>query len=440
MARDQRTTGRNRPDLAEENRRLRRAIDELTVLNDLASAIGASLDAEEIMRTIVSRSSAAVGAEQGAITLLEDDPHDKRTLVRATVSSAERPPIHLRECVAGWMCLHRSPLLVNSPTDDERFAGVAWDPSVENLLCVPLLVKSRLIGALAVYNSRDGEFSEDDQRLLSIVASQSAQVIENARLYEEEKALERVERELELAAEIQRDLLPQEPPAVPGYDLAGLTVPARAVGGDYYDFIRMDEERLAVCLGDVSGKGLPAALLMASLQATVRGHALSSRSPARCLEFANLLLHEHTDPSKFVTMFCGVLDRATHVLTYAIAGHERPIVVSSNGDVRRLSESGIVLGFSDGAEYRDVGITLRPGDTVVLYSDGVTDATADDESPFGDERLVSLIEESAGESARGMIGRIVEAVSDHARGHEQFDDLTLVVCRRLPDEGDTGAS
>lgn len=423
---------RKESDLAGENLRLRRAVEELTVLNDLAMAIGASVDSQEIMRTIVSRSTAAVTAEQGAITLLDEAPGTKKTLVRATVSSAERPPIHLRECVAGWMCLHRNALLVNDPETDERFAGVAWDPSVRNILCVPLLVKSRLIGALTVYNREDGDFTDDDQRLLSIVASQSAQVIENARLYEEEQVLQSVERELELAARIQRDLLPHKVPDIPGYDLAGLTVPARVVGGDYYDFIGRSGESLTICLGDVSGKGLPAALLMASLQATVRGHALSSPSPAACLEFANRLLHEHTDPSTFVTLFCGVLDPASATLTYAMAGHERPILRSADGRVSRLAESGIVLGFNAQASYSETDVPIEPGDTLLLFSDGVTEAMAEDGSLFGEERFLSVVESAVEASARDLIAAIIGAVSDHAGGREQSDDLTLVALRRLP--------
>ena len=157
------------------------------------------------------------------------------------------------------MHLNKRPLLSNSPRADERFRGITWDPSIHSILCVPLMVKSALIGVLTAYNKKDDrEFTEEDQRLLAIIAMQSGQVVENARLYEEEKKLLTMEEEVRLASVIQIELLPQEAPSIPHYDIAGTSIPAQQVGGDYFDFIPVEEFSLAVCLGDVSGKGLPA--------------------------------------------------------------------------------------------------------------------------------------------------------------------------------------
>jgi len=219
----------------EENERLKRAVEELSVLNDLARAIGASLNSQEIMQTIIHRSLRSVHAEQGVITLVEQRQSEPmKTLVRSMVSSAARQPYHLTQAFTGWMYLNKRPLIVNDPQHDERFRGVRWDESIRSILCVPMMVKSELIGVLAVFNKRaGGQFSEDDQRMLSIIAVQSGQVVENARLYEEEKLLRQMEEELKLASRIQSDLLPKDLPCMRGYDIAGRTVPAKQVGGDY---------------------------------------------------------------------------------------------------------------------------------------------------------------------------------------------------------------
>lgn len=210
--------------LREENRRLKRAVEELSILNELASAIGGQNSSEEVIRKILSRALRALNAEQGVVTLVAE-----RT---------DNPAFHLNDVLLGWMTLNKRPITLNDPASDTRLSGAAWDPMVTSLVCVPMLVRSRLKGILTVYNKRNRKrFTDDDQRLLSIIAAQSAQVIENARLYEEERALVNIQRELDLASQIQNDLWPKGNPEMPGYDIAGATFPARSVGGDFFDFI-----------------------------------------------------------------------------------------------------------------------------------------------------------------------------------------------------------
>lgn len=261
--------------LEEENERLKRAVDELSILNELATAIGALNSSEEVIRKIIGRSLRAVNAEQGVITVVDEQPDQPmKTLIRSMVSSSDHGQFHFNQALLGWMILNKKPLTVNDPPNDERFRGIPWDGSVHSVLCVPMLTRSALKGVLAVYNKKGGKgFTLDDQRLLAIIAAQSAQVVENARLYEEERSLIKMQQEFKLAAQIQADLLPKESPKIPGYDIAGATYPARTIGGDYFDFISLDQNRIAVCLGDVSGKGLTAALLMANLQASLRSQS-----------------------------------------------------------------------------------------------------------------------------------------------------------------------
>jgi len=417
----------------EENRRLKRAVEELSILNDLARAIGASVNLQDIMRTIIHRSIRAIRAEQGVITLVDHRSQDvMKTLVRTMASSAQSPQYHFSQSLLGWMHLNKKPLTVNDPRADERFRGVQWDESIQSLLCVPMMVKSTLVGVLTVYNKRDGaSFTEEDQRLLAIIAGQSAQIVENARLYEEEQALQRMKEEVRLAATIQMDLLPKTSPTVPGYDIAGKSIPAQLVGGDAYDFIPVDDSHIAVCLADVSGKGLPASLLMANVQATLRGQTLTSPTVAVCVQRANKLLHQSTSSDKFVTLFYSRLDTTNHTLTYCNAGHDNPFHFSGSGSPARLGTGGLVLSIMEDFPYSEEGVPLAPGDVIVVYSDGITEAVNPAQVQFGDARIESVVSGCRTQDAAGIIETIIGAVRIHAGTAPQADDMTIVVIKRL---------
>lgn len=418
-------------DLLDENRRLRHAVEELSILNDLARAIGASLDPQEIMNTIIRRSLRAINAEQGVITLVDLANDPMKTLVRAMVSSTGHEEFHLTQSLLGWMHLNKKPLLINSPRTDERFRGVKWDDSITSLLCVPMMIKSELKGVITVYNKKGGAgFSDNEQRLLSIIAAQSAQVVENARLNERERQLLKMQEELKLASKIQSDLLPKAAPEIPGYEIAGKSIPAHVVGGDYFDFIPMNDRRLAICVGDVAGKGLPASLLMANTQATVRGQTLVNASARECMERSNKLLFHSTSPEKFVTMFYSILDVSSHQLSYTNAGHESPYLLSTTAALYRLAVGGVPLSTLEQFPFEEETIRMRPDDVLVICSDGVPEAMDLNQVQFGEERLSNLLNKLRNVSAAGVIDGIVAAVREHAGAAPQADDITVVVVRR----------
>jgi len=419
--------------LREENRQLKRAVEELSILNDLSRAIGASVDSQDIIRKIVDRSMRAVQAEQTVVTLVDRDASQTmKTLVRAMTSSAEHPHYHLNENLLGWMHLYKKPLATNDPSRDERFKGLKWDLSINSILCVPLMVKSELIGVITCYNKKDTDgFTQEDQRLLAIIAGQSAQIIENARLYEEEKALATIQEQVKLAAQIQHDLLPRKAPPCDGYDIAARSIPAQMVGGDYYDFIRITDTKMAICLGDVSGKGLPASLLMANLQATLRGQSLVRGRVADSIVRANRLIHQSTDPEKFATLFYGVLDLTDHSLEFCNAGHENPMLFTNGSQTNRLEVGGMALGVLDEFPYQQDQVTIAPGETLLIFSDGIPDATNEFDHPFGEERLRELVAAHRDAPASELIDHVIRAVNEHEGETPQLDDLTLVVVRRL---------
>jgi sigma-B regulation protein RsbU (phosphoserine phosphatase) len=418
--------------IQEENRRLRRAVEELSILNDLARAISASLDSQEIMSTIIRRSLRAVHAEQGVITLVDLQAGDTmKTLVRAMVSSTEHEKFHLNQTLLGWMHLNKIPLLMNSPQTDERFKGVKWDETIRSILCVPMMMKSELKGVLTIYNKKEGKlFTEEDQRLLAIIAAQSAHVIENSRLNEREKQLLIMQEEIRLASRIQQELLPKQAPTIPGYDIAGKSIPAQVVGGDYFDFIPIEDGTLAVCLGDVTGKGLPASLLMANTQATLRGQALLKATARESIQRANKLLHQSTDPEKFVTLFYGILDPSRHSLSYSNAAQDPPILVSRDGSMRRLEAGGVALGMLEEFPFDEETVQLQPGDLLVISSDGISEAMNPAREQYSDIRLQQLVVQHLNNPAAELIDAIVNAVKSHAGTAPQADDMTLVVVRR----------
>ena len=418
--------------LEEENKRLKRAVDELSILNDLARAIGASLNTQEIIQTIVRRSLRAISAEQGVITLVEEQSHQSmKTLVRTMVSSKEQEHFHFSQALLGWMHLNKKPLVINDPKNDERFRGIPWDESIHSLIAVPMMAKSELRGVLTVYNKKDGKpFAEDDQRLLAIIAGQSGQVVENARLYEKEKTLVKMQEEVRLAARIQTELLPKSAPSVAGYDFVGKTIPAQEVGGDYFDFIPIDDNRLAFCLGDVTGKGLPASLLMANLQATLRGQTLTTGSPKTCLERSNQLLYQSTSPEKFATLFYAIIDFQNHQIHYSNAGHDNPYLSSARVATKRLKIGGIPLGMLPDFTYEQESVQLEDDSILVAYSDGVTEAMNAQEDMFGEERIAAVIDQHKHAPASEIIDHLVSAVKTFAAGHPQSDDITVVVMRR----------
>lgn len=418
--------------LERENQQLRRAVEELSVLNELSIAISSSRGTEEVIKTIIRRSIKAVGAEQGVITMVGDDVTDPtKTLVRTMASSSDREAYSPDQNLLGWMYINRKPLVVNDPRSDSRFQGVKWSESVRSLVSVPMQVHSQLIGILTLYNKkRGGEFSTEDQRLLSILAGQSAQVVETARLYEEEKKLATVQQELNLAYEIQTNLLPANAPEINGYDLAGISIPAQSVGGDYFDYIQIDDYHWGLALGDVSGKGMPAALLMSNAQATLRGQCSFGLTVHETVERSNQLLSGSIRRGSFLTLFFGVLDVVSGGFKFTNAGHNKPYVRRADGTLEMLTIGGLVVGFIPTQTYVEDYIALNPGDTLFIFSDGIPEAMNENHDQYGEERLEALLKEMGDVPAQEYVDRIQADVKSHTGTAPPNDDITMLVVQR----------
>lgn len=424
--------------LEAENLRLRHSIRELSVLNEIAVAISSTLSLDEIIDLIIQKCVKHFRVEQAAVMLLKENEEkaDFRTMVRRADRSDYRQPYRLNAQLTGWMLKHRRPLLINDFQTDDRFASVQPKKfSIHSLLAVPLMLKNRIIGLICLFNKKEeGQFTPDDQRLLAILATESAQVIENARLYREEQEFRRMQEELRMASQIQRDLLPKEIPQPPGYDIAAVNIPARMVSGDYYDFIPLPDSRLAFCLGDVSGKGMPAALLMANLQATLRGQVLLGLPVRKCIQNTNFLLHSSTSSEKYATLFFGILDYRSHRLGYCNAGHDNPLFFSPEKPVSRLQTGGIVVGFMKEFAFEEAAVPFGVSDVLLIYSDGITEAMNSRGKEFGEQRLQHTVETALKQPSRMIIERVLTELNTFTGNAPQADDITLVVIKRVAGE------
>lgn len=419
--------------LLAENARLKLAIEELSILNEVSTAVSSTSSLDATVDLIVQKCVKHLKVEQGAVLLFDklEAGSALKTMVRKVESDSGEIPMRLGDQITGWMLKNQKALIVNDFEREKRFRAPSERGGIHSLLCVPMKLKGRLIGVLNVFNKKGGTgFSAGDQRLLSIIATQSAQVVENARLMEEEKALEILQEELRLAREIQRNLLPKRPPDVTGYGISGLSEPAKRVGGDYFDFLSLGGNRLGLCLADVSGKGITAALLMSNVQATIRSQSRLAPDAGACVSRSNDMLHASTDSDKFVTMFYGVLDTQTHRLEYCNAGHNPPVMLSGGNGAVLLETGGPVLGVVPGFPYQRGEAEFRPGQTLLIYSDGFSEAMNQRLEEFTDERLRASAEANAELPPGRILEVLLHEVNEFCGDAPQADDMTIMAVQR----------
>jgi sigma-B regulation protein RsbU (phosphoserine phosphatase) len=380
----------------------------------------------ELFQLILDLSIEAVGAERGILMTLENNDE---LVVRAAKGNAFRISTTVRDRVVKT----RVSVLVRDTMLDEAFRErqSIIGQSVRTLMAAPLQTKDRTIGLIYVDSpSLTRVFKEDDLNLLTFMANTAAIRIEHERLAEIEHQERMMAHELEQAAEIQQRFLPAKAPFVQGLDLAGHNAPCRTVGGDYYDFFPYENGRVAMVLGDVSGKGMPASLLMMSLQARVQVLIEEPENLGVVLTRLNRLTAINCPSNRFITFFMCVLDGETGELVCANAGHNPPLVMREDGDAEWLEDSGCVLGVLPMMKYDESRNCLGPGDVLVVFSDGVTDALNPQGEEFGEQRLAEAVRRHRTESSTAILEGVNQAIADWSAGTPLPDDLTLLVARR----------
>ena len=380
----------------------------------------------ELFPVILDLAIQAVNAQRGVLLILEGD-----TLVpRARKGEGFRISTAVRDRVLK----EKSSILVRDAQLDDAFKGrmSIVEQKVHTMMAVPLQTKQRIIGLIYVDSPFVlREFTTDDLSLLTVMANVAAIRIENVRLAEVEEADRIMHRDLAQAAEIQRGTLPEDAPRVPGADLAGFNAACRTVGGDYYDFFPYAGSRVGLALGDVSGKGMPASLMMMALHARVQVLAEDPSDLAGFMTRLNKATCAKCPANRFITFFFTVLDAATGELRFANAGHNPPIVVRASGESQMLEGGGPVLGILAFAPYSEQRERLDPGDLLVLYSDGVTEANNANYDEFGEDRFIEVLKEHRHEPAGDIVAAVTKALGEFAAGAPQADDITLVVAKRV---------
>ncbi len=417
---------------------------EMQFITELCTVVAGNSELQPILDWIAQKTTILLNAEECSIKLLGVDQLSTHTIIFDSrrvgpEAGSTSWPGPLRTSVMGFLMVNRAELATPDILADPRFPGLrAVQSSIRALLAVPLLVDGRITGLLAVSASEPGrDWARSDIALLSIVASNSAGVIEKARLRVEAEQARRLEaekeimeKELLLARDIQMRLVPEAPLQLAPWTVEGRVIPAKQVGGDYYDYFPVGDGRLGIVIADVSGKGVPAALLVSTVQGTLRAFSDGRVAPLEVVGQVNRAVVRNTAGGKFVTLFYGEADPATGQLRYVNAGHNYPLLRRADGTLETLKTGGVPLGIFEAAPYLEATVAFGPEDSLLLFSDGITEAVDMFLQEYGDERLEALWAAGAGSTPGEIIARIMAAVAVFRGDAAQNDDMTAVVIGR----------
>lgn len=408
------------------------AVDKLEQIIEASKLINSALNLDELLKVILDTALKIVDGESGTVYLLD---RRRRELWSKVLEASKPLDIHLPigKGIAGFVGATGDTLNIPDAYLDARF-----NPEVDKrtgyhtktILCMPMKNKDgEIVGVFELLNKRDGTFTSEDENTIKALSVHAAIAVEKARLYEEERDMIALEKELSAAHTVQVELLPEKLPQVDAYEFAARSIPAKSVAGDLYDIQELGNGNWGISLGDVSGKGMPAALLMANVQATVRAYSQLDFSAGNCLKHANDLLFKSTTAEKFVTLFYGVLDPVKHVLKCTNAGHEEPFFFH-NSQLLRLKRGGVPLGVVGHFPYEEELIQFDKGDVLIIYSDGIPDSINSNHERFGIEGFESIARDCIDSQAEEIADAIFTAVNEHVLDTPQFDDMTLLVIKR----------
>lgn len=410
--------------------------ERLTLLLHLTQAFNASLDLDEVLERVMDEVIAALHAERGFVMLLETDGRFNFTTARGMDQhTIEAPHFEVSRSVVVNVAESGLPVHTSDAMTDERFSGRASVQilGLRSILCAPLKVKHNIIGVIYVDNRlQAGIFTPDDLDLLCAISASAAIAIENARLYQVAVEKGRMDRELEMARRVQAGLLPTALPILPGWEFAVHWQPAREVAGDFYDFIPFPDGKIGLVIADVTDKGMPAALFMALTRSIIRAIACENPPPGEGITRANQMICVQSDQGLYVTLFFGLLDPIAGEMVYVNAGHNPPLVYNpSQHEFVSLQTTGIPVGVDGGFQYQQQVVQLQPGDYILLYTDGITEAFAPHGQEFGVDRLRKSLLTLGAPSATAMISTVLQAVNDYTNNAAPSDDRTMLVIKRL---------
>lgn len=410
-------------------------ISELGALHEISRMFESSQNINVLLKYVLEKCMDLMNAESASAMMVVADGTELEFKIVLGPKSEEVKPFRLQigKGIAGWVAQNNKPVLIPDAYQDPRF-----DPSFDkrsgyrtrSMLCVPLTYKSKPLGVMTILNRLDGNpFTESDQNLLMIFASQAALAIENSSLFQSALEKERMDKELQVAAEIQQLILPQEIPAIPGLDISATYIPCKEVSGDYYDIIRINDNEYIFIVADVSGKGFPGAMLVSTMQATLKAYLEYSSDLLSIITNLNERIIKNTTDDRFITFFFGKYNIAESSFTYINAGHNPPILVVDGKEFKYLKKGGIFIGCMPW-KYEIEKIDLPRGSVLAMYTDGLVEAMNERKREFGENRFKRLLIKYHKAPMSQLQEKILSNIRKHVGDAKLDDDFTLILLKK----------
>jgi len=411
----------------------------IRLLLDIVGKFNSTMDPSRLLHDIIESTKGMVEAEASSLFLLSDGGKNLELTIPTGPATAEvsGKKIASDHGISGWVVQHQQPVLITDVQSDPRFQGeLLSNPKFQsrNMICVPLNNnQGKTIGVLQAINIKEDFLNEEMLGLFQTLANQAATALENVHVKQQQLAAELVNKELEVATEIQARFFPQQTPNLEGYELAGCSIPAKDVGGDYYDFIPNPEPcQHGFVVADVTGKGVPASLLMATMRATLRANIQNNPNDiVQALRQVNGDIYRDSPVDKFITSIYCNLDYESHELSYVNSGHNPPYIVRANDNrIEELDQGGVMLGIMEEIDLPKATLSIDKGDILMLFSDGVTEATNPSGELFSEERFEQWLLDHNQLSAEEMKDALLKTLQDYADGSPQSDDITFIIVKR----------
>lgn len=410
-------------------------VDKLRMLLDITKTISRSLDLDEVITLVMDTLGSLLPYSAAGIYLIENDEKGespyifKSKTIRGYDISFElvEPRLRLGEGFIGYVAQTGKPIICHDVSQDSRYYQAREQTRSE--MVAPIISNDKVIGVFDLESNEINAYNDDDLQVLTLLASQVAIIIEKAELHEQLIEKKRIQAQLEVARQVQLELLPDHDPKLKGFDISAYVFPTEEVSGDYYDWVKIFDDQIGVIIADAAGKGIPAALLVAFLRASLRSGVQTGYAPHIALSKVNNLLWDSVESHQFVTALYGILDATNKTFVYSNAGHNPPLLINANGDYKFVEYGDLPLGMFRSMRYHQHFVRLEKGQVLVLYTDGITEAAKLDGEEFGRERLAKLVLEGIGLTAKEMIDFIRKGVQDFTDRKFLDDDGTLFIIK-----------
>jgi sigma-B regulation protein RsbU (phosphoserine phosphatase) len=427
----------NEPSIEKKSLPKLSVVDKLRMLLDITKTISRSLDLDEVIALVMDTLSSLIPYSAAGIYLIQPDEKGEspyifksKTIRGYDISFAlVEPRLKMGEGFIGYVALTGKPIICSDVSTDERYFPAR--PQTRSEMVAPIISNDKVIGVFDLESDEFDAYDDDDLQVLTLLASHVAIIIEKDELNNQLVEKKRLQAQLEVARQVQLELLPDKDPKLKGFDISAYVFPTEEVSGDYYDWVKIFDDQIGVIIADAAGKGIPAALLVAFLRASLRAYVQTGYASHIALSKVNNLLWDSVEAHQFVTALYGILDATNKTFVYSNAGHNPPLLISADGSYKYVEYGDLPLGMFRSMRYHQHFIRLERGQVLVLYTDGMTEASNEKNEEFGRDRLANLVLEGIKLSAKDMIDFIRKGVQDFADKKFLDDDGTLFIIKAL---------